>query len=280
MKKYIAIGSLCATLFFAGCDNYLDIVPKGQSVLNTTSDYIGLLEEGDPNFEMNTFYYMADEASMRDMNDIETYKYPLTSIAFFWDEVADRIKYTVTETDDPIYAHCYRRISRYNIVIEHIGDADGSEADKKLGIAQAKILRAYNYFFLVNTYAKQYDPATAATDPGIIIHEKFDLEATSRQYTVQQVYDFIERDIKDALPDLPEKPVNSYRPSKAFGYGLKAKVLLFKGDIDGSLTAGLEVLKSSYHHLWDMNENYQVIYQILKSMHMENMWSSMSAMYR
>ena len=42
------------------------------------------------------------------------------------------------------------------------------------------------------------------------------------------------------------------RDSKYFGYALKAKVHLYKGEIDEALNAGLEALKSDYHKLWDM----------------------------
>ena len=41
MRKYIVIVSLCLSVFLMSCDNYLDLVPKGESVLNTTDDYLG-----------------------------------------------------------------------------------------------------------------------------------------------------------------------------------------------------------------------------------------------
>ena len=115
-----------------------------------------------------------------------------------------------------LYSDCYSRIASYNVVVEHMNDAEGPDTDKKLGIAQAKIMRAYNYFFLVNTFAKPYKKETAATDMGIIIHKKFDLESESKQYTVKEVYEFIEQDIEEALADLPEQALNSYRPTKGF----------------------------------------------------------------
>lgn len=41
-----------------------------------------------------------------------------------------------------------------------------------------------------------------------------------------------------------------------FGWALKAKVHLYKGELDSALNAGLEVLKSTYHKLWDMRPMY------------------------
>lgn len=256
MKKSIIISALLACLLFSACNNYLDIVPKGSSELNTTGDYLGLLETVDPTYPMVQYWYLADECSSYQKSDLESYKYPLNSIGFFWNENMDRYKYTV---EDDLYNKCYNRIAKYNVVVTNIGGADGPEADKILGVAQAKILRAYNYFVLVNTFARPYDPATATTDNGIIIHTELDLNAVSKQYKLSDVYAFIEQDIREALPGLPEQALNEFRPSRAFGHALKAKVHLFKGELDPAIEAGLETMKSGYHKLWNMNEMYNEV---------------------
>ena len=257
MKKYIVIIWLSLTMGLMSCDDYLDLVPRGESVLNTTDDYLGVVESLTPSYPMTSFWYMANEITYYKKADLESYLYPLYSIGFFWDESADRYNYTVDGDIADLYSECYSRIASYNVVVENMDDADGPESDKKLGIAQAKIMRAYNYFFLINTFAKPYKKETAATDMGIIVHKKFDLEAESKQYTVQEVYDFIEQDIKEALADLPDQALNSYRPTKSFGYALKAKVHLYKGEIDLALEAALNALKTNYHKLWNMNKMYE-----------------------
>lgn len=254
MRKYIVIVSLCLSVFLMSCDNYLDLVPKGESVLNTTDDYLGLVESMTSEFPTDDFWYFSGDATWPYKNEIENYKYPLRSIAFLWDETEGlRQQHTVTSE---LYSKCYSRIANYNIVVENVNDAEGPLADKKLAMAQAKAMRAYNYFMLVNTFAKPYVKETAVTDNGIIIHKKFDLENESKQYSVQEVYDFIMEDLNAAIPDLPEKPLNEFRPSLAFGWALKAKVHLYKGELDSALNAGLEVLKSTYHKLWDMRPMY------------------------
>lgn len=154
--------------------------------------------------------------------------------------------------ESQLYNSCYSRISKYNIIIDNIGDAEGPEADKTLCIAQAKIMRAYNYFWLINTFAVPYDPATAETDRGIILHTHFDLEAESVQGSVADAYRLICQDIDEALDDLPEQALNTYRPDKAFGYALQAKVMLYMRHYDEALEAALEALKHGNHQLWDM----------------------------
>lgn len=253
MKQHIISGCICAILTFSACDNYLDVIPKGKSVLDSTSDYIGLIEEQYTYYSADNFDYLANVATFYNKTTLDNYSIPLMSSAYFWDESTDRAQYMDSGAgESELYSNCYKRISNYNIIIDNIGDAKGPDSDKVLGIAQAKIMRAYNYFFLINTFAKPYNPATAATDRGIILHTEFNLESDDPQSTIEAAYSFIQQDIEEALNDLPEKSLNAYRPDQAFGYALKAKVHLYKREFDLALNAALEVLKFSNHKLWDM----------------------------
>ncbi|GAA6258856.1 hypothetical protein F070042J6_47080 [Bacteroides sp. f07] len=254
MKKNIILACICAVVGLSACDNYLDIVPKGKAVLNTTEDYLGLLEPVDAEYTIDNFNYTSNEQAWNNMAELESYKYPISSAGFFWDEGYDRAgNITDNESLTELYNKCYARIARYNILIDNMGDAEGPESEKTMGIAQAKAMRAYNYFFLVNTFAKPYNPSTAATDNGIIIRTKFDLEEVGKQYSVADTYAFILKDLDEAVGNLPEKSVNAYQPDRAFGYAFRAKVHLFMRNIDNALSDALEVLKFSNHELWDLS---------------------------
>lgn len=254
MKKNIIVTCICIAFSFSACDSYLDVVPKGKAVLNTTEDYLGLLEPIDSEYAINEFNYMSNEQAYYHLADLEGYKYPLISSSFFWDEAYDRASnITDNASLSQLYNKCYSRIARYNILIDNMPDAQGPENEKTMGVAQAKTMRAYNYFFLLNTFAKPYNPSTAATDHGIIVRETFDLEATGKQYSVAETYAFILKDLNEAINDLPEKSVNAYQPDKAFGYAFRAKVHLFMRNIDNALNDALEVLKFSNHELWDLS---------------------------
>lgn len=257
MKRNIILGCLCAALSFSACDNYLDVVPKGKAVLNSTSDYLGLIESINTHWSADRFGYMSNEITSPYRNNLESYLSPLVSAAYFWDENLDRTQYMDTSGEGLLYNDCYKRISNYNILIENIGDAEGPKSDKILGIAQAKILRAYNYFFLINTFAKPYNPITATTDRGIILHTEFNLEKEGIQSSIADAYKLIQQDIDEAINDLPEEALNSYRPDRAFGYALKAKVHLFKREIGDALKAALEVTKFRKHELWNMVDWYK-----------------------
>ena len=255
MRKNIITVCICAAIGFSACDNYLDITPKGKAVLNKTEDYLGLLESIDMEYRIDNFSYIADEQSSAYMDEIESYKYPIYSSGFFWDEEFDRASnITDGEACTELYNKCYLRISRYNILIDNIEDSEGAESDKIMGMAQAKVMRAYNYFFLLNTFAKPYNPSTAATDNGIIVRERFNLEEVGRQYTVAQTYAFILKDLNEAVANLPEKAINALRPDKAFGYAFRAKVHLYMRNIDEALNDALEALKFPNHELWDLSK--------------------------
>lgn len=254
MKRNIILACICAALGLSACDSYLDVIPKGKAVLDTTEDYLGLLEPLDAEYVIDNFCWISNEQAYGNMSELENYNHPLASSGFFWDEECDRANnITDNESLSLLYNKCYSRIARYNILIDNMPDANGPESDKTMGIAQAKTMRAYNYFFLINTFAKPYNPETSATDNGIIVREKFDLEAVGKQYTVAKTYAFILKDLNEAIGDLPEKSVNAYQPDKAFGYAFRAKVHLFMRDIDNALSDALEVLKFSNHELWDLS---------------------------
>lgn len=254
MKRNIILACVCAAVGLSACDSYLDVVPKGKAVLNTTEDYLGLLEPVDAEYVIENFNFISNEQACYSMAELENYKFPITSSGFFWDEAYERANYiTDGESCSMLYNKCYLRIARYNILIDNMGDAQGPESEKKQGIAQAKAMRAYNYFFMLNTFAKPYNPATAATDHGIIVRKSFDLAAVGVQYSVAETYAFILKDLDEAVNDLPEKSANAYQPDKAFGYAIRAKVHLFMRDTEKALSDALEVLKLPNHELWDLS---------------------------
>ena len=73
MRKNKVIVSLCLSVFLMSCDNYLDLVPKGESVLNTTDDYLGLVESMTSEFPTDDFWYFSGDATWPYKNEIENY---------------------------------------------------------------------------------------------------------------------------------------------------------------------------------------------------------------
>lgn len=234
IRNWTACIGMVVTL--AACDDYLDITPKGKALLKSTEDYLGLIEDRSPEYDMMNSWILAGEASWYKAEELKSYTNPLNSVAYFWDESYDRAGDMI---ENAAYNACYDRITKFNVVVDGIASSEGKEEDKRMGEAQARVLRAYNYFFLINTFARPYDPATAYQTHGIIVREKMfeSLEDVGIQQSVGYTYDFIQRDIEAAIPDLPHKATNSFRPDKTFGYAFKAKVHLFRREFEQCIEA-------------------------------------------
>ncbi len=247
MKKYIIL--FFVGILFSACDNYLDIEPKGRKILETTEEYSALLEN-DFNFEFphDDIGWLVDERWVMNESWVIEDLYPIIKANFTFDESADRAKFIET---DRLYNNCYKRIAQYNVIIQEIDGSEGDASLKEMVKAQAKILRAYNFFYLVNFYAKHYESQTASSDNGVILSFDFDMEAVLNQYSVQEVYDAIEKDINESLEFVPENAENTFRPGKAFAYALKAKVHSFKKEFDLALTPANESLKYN-NEIYDM----------------------------
>jgi hypothetical protein len=246
--KHIPIILLSLIMFtVASCEDYTDVTPKGALVIETAAQFHEMVSLPNRGYPINNFQYLVDDQWMKEGNVIG--KTPnIDIINFTFDETTDRVSLM---TGSSFYNQAYTYINRWNTIISLVDNSKGDESTKQLAKAEAKIYRAYDHFLLVNTYAKGYDPQTAATDGGICIMDKFDLEAQPSKSTVAQVYEFIQKDIDDALPYLQEKPLDVYHPSLAFAYAFKAKVHLFKREI-ASAQAAAEKSLSYNDQIFDM----------------------------
>ncbi|HEX8014788.1 MAG TPA: RagB/SusD family nutrient uptake outer membrane protein [Flavobacterium sp.] len=211
----------------ASCEEYTDLTPKGALVVETADQFYEMVSLPNRGYPINNFQYLVDDQWMKESNVIGQTP-NINIINFTFDETTDRVSLINSSS---FYNQAYTYINRWNTIITLVDESKGESGTKQLAKAEAKINRAYDHFLLVNHYAKGYDPQTAANDGGICIMDKFDLEAQPSKSTVAQVYDFIQKDIEDALPYLQEKPRDVYHPSLAFAYAFKAKVHLFKREI-------------------------------------------------
>ncbi len=233
--------------FMTACDNYLDITPKGSQLLTTAEDYAALM-----NNEVTSILFPSDEIRLVSDNtwgsavllrQYNSNSFNLVNLAFCADEVKPRDSYYSASSGGSLFTACYVHINRVaNLILDNIDNATGSEELKARTKAEAQIVRAYNYFMLINVYAKHYDKNTAAADGGVPFVDKLDPSASPRQAPVAEIYQFIEDDIRKAIESgaLSNTPEGPYHPSKAMAYALKAKVHLFKKEWALAKEAALE----------------------------------------
>lgn len=230
-----------------GCNDYLDIKPKGEKIPTTVSDYETLLNYESVQKVSDTYpAYLTDDVFLPDVAEgtatpgLNSVDQSIRNLYLFKKEVFGDAQ------DDGFWFASYNRIYYYNTVIDNIMNADGSDEQKKLSIrAEALISRALEYLYLVNGYAKHYDVRTAESDPGVplILDEDISKKNLVRA-SVKDVYAQILSDLQTALPNLPvQAKGNAFRASKAAGYGVLAKMYLYMGNYAEALKAANEVLE-------------------------------------
>ncbi|HEY8386986.1 MAG TPA: RagB/SusD family nutrient uptake outer membrane protein [Parasegetibacter sp.] len=205
--KYIT-SSVCAILLMTlvSCKReFLEIIPKGQTVAVNTDDYEKLL---------NTFYlsmlfeagvYRGDEmaAVQPHFNNISNSPINRRQQRLFQYEDRvydqDQLPDEVTYTSGPI-----RRLYLLNKIINEIMDSkNGTEAKKKALLAEAKTARAMCNFMFLTDFTLPYNAATATTTLGIPKLTEADVtQKEFRRGTLQEAYDLIIADLTEALPDL------------------------------------------------------------------------------
>lgn len=226
MRKLSYILPAAAILFLASCEKFVDITPTGKKTVEDAQEYYDLVAQPLRSYWDAAYALLADNAWCKESTILGFEFTSFDGINMTFNEAADR----TLLSDNNLYANCYKYILRSNIVISLVDSSNGDDDLKRLAKAEAKLMRAWDHFIVVNTYAKAYNPATADTDGGIAIMDEYNLEAVPVKSSVAQVYDFIIRDIEDALPWLEEEPSTIYHPSKAFGYAFAARVYLYHRD--------------------------------------------------
>ncbi|MFY0254540.1 RagB/SusD family nutrient uptake outer membrane protein [Chitinophaga sp. 30R24] len=245
MKKIYPLIYIALFASLISCrKSFLEIVPLGNLIATTTNDYDQLMN--DVRFYLPGYgtyggwqepVLMGDEAAALSVYFDQGYPPPvLTGRLFRWEDI-------IYQQGDPVqFSPQFLTLSMGDlyalnkIINEVMGSSGGTTAQKSSIRGEALATRAFINFELINYYAKPYVSATAATDPGFPIIDKADVNAVKfDRGSVQGMYDFIIRDITEAIKVLPIRQVSPTRMSKAAAEGLLAKVYLFMGRYNDAL---------------------------------------------
>ncbi|MBX2922521.1 MAG: RagB/SusD family nutrient uptake outer membrane protein [Chitinophagaceae bacterium] len=110
----------------------------------------------------------------------------------------------------------YQYINRFNTLIENIDNVSMGDALKKQHKAEARFLRAFNYFLLTGMFGDV--PLVTSTDKAAI-----NLAPEKEEV----ITNFIVAELDLAIPDLPEIAADISRVSKGAALALKARVQLY-----------------------------------------------------
>ncbi|MBT2561710.1 RagB/SusD family nutrient uptake outer membrane protein [Pedobacter sp. ISL-68] len=231
MKKtyriYSTIPLLVLTLFISCKKDFLDAKPS-TSILQpqTLDDFQGLLENVNPTLSPVLATMAADE-------------YYFISYELFQSTP------TVTERNSYIWAKDlfggevtggnwrvpYSSVFYANSVLAGLDKIDKDKNDEKRYNSikgWALYARAFAYYELVSNFSPAYDAATATTELGVPIKLSPSVDELQPRATVQQTYEQILTDLKNAIPLLdPDLPIaNRNRPSQVAGHALLARIYL------------------------------------------------------
>ncbi|WP_343743559.1 RagB/SusD family nutrient uptake outer membrane protein [Chitinophaga sp.] len=176
--------------------DFLEIEPKGSRVAKMTPDYEQLMNAVSLQVSYPPSLYMGDEmaaqATYMDAAQIRTQR-------------LFRFEARVYDEDQlPNETWPLTNIYTFNKVINEVMQSQGgTDQQKRAILAEAKVGRALCHLYFLNDFSLPYNAATAVTDLGVPLLTKADVtQTTFVRASVQECYDFIIKDLTDALPDL------------------------------------------------------------------------------
>jgi len=263
----LVIGFLIAALSVSmgGCDSMLDIEPQGEQtsanffrtaedadraiagVYSAIQQQKRLTYQGAPEFlagyDMVFGSIASDDAfkggesrnDQPDIDDVQTFTLDPNNlyIAKMWSSL-------------------YEVVTRANRVINRVPDIDMDAEEKADIIAEARFLRAYAYFYLLQSFGM--DPETN-TGPGIVIvDDVVTIGGADKERTPEpDVWVQIETDLQAAADELPTKsergPEQYGRATENAAKALLVKAHIFQKDWPAAEPLAMEVITSGEYQL-------------------------------
>jgi starch-binding outer membrane protein, SusD/RagB family len=173
----------------------------------------------------------------------------------------DSIYPVITETSFYLREQLGQLYQHNKVINEVMGAAGGTEDQKKAIRAEALATRALTTFNLANYYCKPYVAATAASDPGFPIITTADVNIKSYpRGTLQETYDFIIKDLQEALQYIPMKQLSVTRMCRPAVKALLGKVYMYMGKYNEALpllnAALADVAANGQTALYNYNEAF------------------------
>ncbi|RFP64657.1 RagB/SusD family nutrient uptake outer membrane protein [Hymenobacter lapidiphilus] len=250
MKNLRLLAALpLAALALTGCEQFLDVKPKGLVVPQQVTDYELILNS--PALTQtfpSALLYMSDDGQ-----DLSLTRQSGTTLAnaYFWNPSLD----VEQESSPLIWGTAYRSIYNTNVIIGQVLNAtDGTPLKRQQVLGEALVMRADLYFNLLTVFAKAYNPATAATDPGVPFVTGIDVTDTAPpRAPVQTVLDTLRQNLLRAAAVLPPTNISRARVTKYVAYGLLARISLYMQDYAGAKRYAESALQAP-HKINDYNE--------------------------
>jgi starch-binding outer membrane protein, SusD/RagB family len=264
--RWLLTNLVIVTLFGQfGCKKYLEAKSDKSLVIPTTLQDVQALSDSYGSW--NTI-----RTALGDMSDdnfywtVESYG-TIKGSSASWEQADYHVWEKESNTDD-IWADLYGNIYQTNVALQTINNITpdaGNINDWNRLKGTCLFVRAYTYSFIANYYAVPYDKATASQKPGIPLRLDPDPNPVSVRASLEETWQQIAGDLKEACKLLPYVNTPKSRPSRAAAFAALARVYLYMGEYELSKQSADSCL-SIYSTLLDYNPpNTQINYSSLNN---------------
>lgn len=156
---------------------------------------------------------------------------------------------------DNTWPRLYKHISVANVVLSKCEEINDLPLEIERIKGESYFIRALNYYFLVNLYAKPYQKQSATQDMGVPVKTtEYVEDVYFTRNTVAEVYEQILSDLENAARLLKGKERKSvYRADYYAVQALLSRVYLYMEEYDKALAAADSVLIDDKYSLLDYN---------------------------
>ncbi len=265
----LVVGTLIAALGLvaSGCDSMLDIEPQGEQ---TSSNFF--LTSSDANRALAGVYAAAQQQKRLTYQGAPEFLAGYDMV--FGDIAADNafkggesqndqadIDNVQTFTVNPnnlyvakMWSSLYEVVTRANRILNRVPDIDMDPDEKERILAEARFLRAYAYFYLLQAFGMDSDHA-ANNGPGIVIVEDVvEIGTADKDRSPEPVvWEQIEADLSAAIDVLPTKSslsADQYgRATEGAAKALLVKAHIFQEDWPAAEPLALQIITSGEYSL-------------------------------
>lgn len=226
MKNTFFVGLLIIMSLF-GCEKFLDeksdkklSVPQNLADLQALLNNISITSAADPiSGEISSDdYYVADA-------DFNSLLYLTEQRKYTWEK--DHLFEKGSDTND--WSAIYNLIYLSNTVLEKIKDIERTPQNALVYddiLGQAYFFRGKSIFNALQIWSLAYKPATAKTDPGVVLRETTDFNMPSERSSAEESYQHAINDLSSASRLLSAKLVHPTRPNQQAAFGYLARMFL------------------------------------------------------
>ena len=185
--------------------------------------------------------FAGENAIMRLYENLPSQNYNYNYYASGWAPIHNQTFHHRTNSVYDAYAwyYYYQLIGQANTIINHIDDAEGSEADKKFIKASALAFRAYSFEKLIHYYCYRWQDSNKGASQGVVL--RLDESTGDAPYatlgeTVNQIY----KDCQEAISLFGESGIDRasnevWIPNVNVAHAVYARAALFRQDYQTAL---------------------------------------------